>query len=98
MNNTKTLAIVAVLTAATLVVAGTFAATTPAAFAYQKKKQEDKNAAVKCKAVGDSDLICQSIDQQATIDQQQTVNGDGSSATATGTITQSASNTATISR
>jgi hypothetical protein len=39
MNNTRTLAIVAVLTAATLVVGGTFAATS--AFAYVKKGPQD---------------------------------------------------------
>ncbi len=39
MNNTKTLAIAAMFIAATLVVAGTFAATTTqSALAYQKKK------------------------------------------------------------
>lgn len=93
MNNTttrtktKTLAIVIVLVAAAAVITGIYPVTI-----------QQASAAVKCKAIGDSDLICQNIDQQATIDQQQTVNGDGSSATATGTITQSASNTATISR
>jgi hypothetical protein len=43
MNNTKTLAIVAILMAATLVVGGTLAATTPsAAFAYANKKKGDE--------------------------------------------------------
>jgi hypothetical protein len=37
MDNTRTLAMVAIFIAATLVVGGTFAAT-PSAFAYQKKK------------------------------------------------------------
>jgi hypothetical protein len=44
MNNTKTLAIVAVLTAATLVVGVTFAATaTSAAFAYKKGQDGRKD-------------------------------------------------------
>ncbi|HET7345103.1 MAG TPA: hypothetical protein VFJ05_04435 [Nitrososphaeraceae archaeon] len=43
MNNTRTLAIVTVLTAATLVVGGTLAATTiPSAFAYLKKVVDPK--------------------------------------------------------
>jgi hypothetical protein len=43
MNNTKTLAIVAVLTAATLVVGVTFAATTThSAFAYKKDNGKDR--------------------------------------------------------
>jgi hypothetical protein len=43
MNNTKTLAIVAILTAATLVVGVTFAATTThSALAYQKKRGDDR--------------------------------------------------------
>jgi hypothetical protein len=43
MNNTKTLAIVAVLTAATLVVGVTFAAaTTHSAFAYKKDNGKDR--------------------------------------------------------
>ena len=45
MNNTKTLAIVAVLTAATLVIGVTFAATTQSAFAAAQKgdkKQDPK--------------------------------------------------------
>ena len=43
MNNTKTLAIVAVLTAATLVIGVTFAATTtPSAFAAKKGAQDKK--------------------------------------------------------
>ncbi len=43
MNNTRTLAIVAVLTAATLVVGVTFAATsTPSAFAYKKDNGKDR--------------------------------------------------------
>jgi hypothetical protein len=42
MNNTRTLAIVAILTAATLVVGVTFAvATTHSAFAYYMKKKDD---------------------------------------------------------
>jgi hypothetical protein len=42
MNNTKTLAIVAVLTAATLVVGVTFAATS-AAFAFKRGQDNSKN-------------------------------------------------------
>jgi hypothetical protein len=42
MNNTKSLAIVAVLTAATLVVGVTFAATS-AAFAFKKGQDDSKN-------------------------------------------------------
>jgi hypothetical protein len=42
MNNTKTLAIVAVLTAATLVVGLTVAAATPSAFAGGNKERQDK--------------------------------------------------------
>jgi hypothetical protein len=42
MNNTKTLAIVAVLTAATLVVGLTVAAATPSAFAGGHKERQDK--------------------------------------------------------
>jgi hypothetical protein len=42
MNNTKTLAIVAVLTAATLVVGVTVAAATPSAFAGGNKERQDK--------------------------------------------------------
>jgi hypothetical protein len=42
MNNTKTLAIVAVLTAATLVVGVTFAATS-AAFAFKRGQDDSKN-------------------------------------------------------
>src|SRR6188472_1872078 len=42
MNNTKTLAIVAVLTAATLVIGVTFAATTQSAFAAAQKGAQDK--------------------------------------------------------
>ena len=42
MNNTKTLAIVAVLTAATLVIGVTFAATTQSAFAADQKRGQDK--------------------------------------------------------
>jgi hypothetical protein len=42
MNNTKTLAIVAVLTAATLVVGLTIAAATPSAFAGGHKERQDK--------------------------------------------------------
>jgi hypothetical protein len=43
MNNTKTLAIVAILTAATLVVGVTFAAaTTHSAFAYKKDNGKDR--------------------------------------------------------
>jgi hypothetical protein len=49
-------------------------------------------AAVKCKAKGESTLNCQSIEQQATLTQEQTVNGDNSQASATGSISQSASN------
>jgi hypothetical protein len=41
MNNTKTVAIVAVLTAATLVLGGTLAATTTSAFAYLEKGAHD---------------------------------------------------------
>jgi hypothetical protein len=45
MNNTRTtLAIVAVLTAATLVVGGTLAATTQSAFAYSKNKGGDEDS------------------------------------------------------
>jgi hypothetical protein len=43
MNNTRTLAIVAVLTAATLVVGVTFAATTHSAFAYFPKKDDKRD-------------------------------------------------------
>jgi hypothetical protein len=42
MNNTKTLAIVAILTAATLVVGLTVAAATPSAFAGGNKERQDK--------------------------------------------------------
>jgi len=42
MSNTKTLAIVAVLTAATLVIGVTFAATTQSAFAAAQKGAQDK--------------------------------------------------------
>jgi hypothetical protein len=42
MNNTRTLAIVAVLTAATLVVGLTVAAATPSAFAGGHKERQDK--------------------------------------------------------
>jgi hypothetical protein len=43
MSNTKSLAILAVLTAATLVIGVTFAATTtPSAFAYKKGPQDKK--------------------------------------------------------
>jgi hypothetical protein len=42
MNNTRTLAIVAVLTAATLVVGLTVAAATPSAFAGGNKERQDK--------------------------------------------------------
>jgi len=41
MNNTKTLAIVALLTAATLVIGVTFAATTQSAFAAAQDKKQD---------------------------------------------------------
>jgi hypothetical protein len=43
MNNTKTLAIAAVLMAATLVVGVTFAATTHSAMAYYQKKGDKKD-------------------------------------------------------
>jgi hypothetical protein len=43
MNNTKTLAIVAILMAATLVVGVTFAATTHSAMAYYQKKGDKKD-------------------------------------------------------
>jgi hypothetical protein len=43
MNNTKTLAILAVLTAATLVVGVTFAATTHSALAFFPKKDDKKD-------------------------------------------------------
>ena len=49
-------------------------------------------AAVKCKAKGESTLNCQSNQQEATITQEQTVNGNNSSASATGSISQTASN------
>jgi hypothetical protein len=42
MNNTRTLAIVAILTAATLVVGVTFAAATHSAFAYKKDNGKDR--------------------------------------------------------
>ena len=43
MNSTRTLSIVAVLTAATLVIGVTFAATTHPAFAYTKKDPRKDN-------------------------------------------------------
>ena len=83
MNNTttRTLGSVIVLLAAAAFLTGIYAATI-----------QEASAAIKCKAKGESTLTCQSIEQQATIEQQQTVNGDGSSASATGSISQSASN------
>ena len=83
MNNTttRTLGSVIVLLAAAAFLTGIYAATI-----------QEASAAVKCKAKGESTLNCQSIEQQATITQEQTVNGDNSQASATGSISQSASN------
>jgi hypothetical protein len=54
MNNTKTLAIVAVLTAATLVIGVTFAATTQSAFAADQKRGQDKKQDPKGKDKGNN--------------------------------------------
>ena len=54
MSNTKTLAIVAVLTAATLVIGVTFAATTQSAFAAAQKGAQDKKQDPKGKDRGNN--------------------------------------------
>jgi hypothetical protein len=83
MNNTKkrTLVSVIALVAAAVLLTGIHLATI-----------QEASAAVKCKAKGESTLNCQSNEQQATLTQEQTVSGNNSSASATGSISQSASN------
>ncbi len=85
MNNTKkrTLVSVIALVATAVLLTGIHLATIQEASA---------TAAVKCKAKGESTLNCQSNEQQATITQEQTVSGNNSSASATGSISQTASN------
>ncbi len=92
MNNTttktRTLGIVIVLVAA--VITGIYAATI---------QQASASPCSHLKATKGGKIACSSVEQKATVDQQQSVNDDGSSdvsQTETASIDQSATSTSTI--